>query len=267
MASQSMLFDHMQRYVQEVFAQRLRQAWFASYNGEGIHWFRLVNDEVLQAIYFVCRNATLQSTIEICYGCHPLFIPPVFQKSPYMYALPGYEQMNDFIPETIPGSTPYGFEHLRLVGMYNRPYRVPDVLILCPADKNYGLDILEKLLPVMDNISTPYACYEMHKKRREQEIKNGNMFSLSSYFIDEVLFWEDEALYPFCTQYVTEQVACLQKLQTCSELKRRDDREHLKRLLVLQDVFSQNNRDAYMYELQCRAHKNRILLMKHTGLK
>lgn len=266
MGKASELFEHSQRFIQEVFAERLRQSGFVSYKGEDIHWFRIVNHEVVQAVYFVTRSATLQSTFEIRFGAHPLYISPIFQKSPYLFAEPGYEQMNDMIPETVPGSTPYGFEGLRLYGMYNRPYRVPDVLIPCPQDKNNGLDVLEKLLPVLDKLTTPFDCYQMHKKRREREIENENTFSMSTYFVDEVLFWEDEALYPFCKKYVADWVTSLERLQNNNELNRRDDREYLKRLLLLQDVFATGDRERYMNKLRTREHKNRSLLKKYTTL-
>lgn len=267
MTRMSALFEHTQRFVCEVFSDCLSQEGFTSYKGEGIHWYRIVNGEVVHAVYFITRHASLQSSFEICYGCHPLYIPPVFQKSPYMYALPGYEQMNDAIPETVKGSTPYGMESLHLIGMYNRPYRIPDSMILCPKDKNNGLDILEKLLPVMNRLSTPYACYEMHKNRRHREIINGNTLSMSSYFADEVLAWEDLDLYPFCKEYVAKESSCLEKLLNSGDLKRKADREHLNRLLGLRNVFEQNARDLYMQELYHREQKNLRQLMKHCGWK
>ena len=56
MANNSMLFEHTQRFMREVMADRLREEGFVSYKGEDIHWYRLVNNEVVQAIYFVTRH-------------------------------------------------------------------------------------------------------------------------------------------------------------------------------------------------------------------
>ena len=77
MANNSQLFEHMQRYIREVMAQRLREEGFASYKGEDIHWYRLVNNEMVQCIYFVTRDTHLHSFVDIYYGCHPLFICPM----------------------------------------------------------------------------------------------------------------------------------------------------------------------------------------------
>ena len=199
------LFEHAQRYIREVMAPRLREEGFCSFKGEDIHWYRLVNNEVLQTVYFVTRSQALHSFLEICYGCHPLFIPPVFQKSPYFHAMPSYEQMNNRVPEKVTGRTPYGFQSLQICGAINKPYRVPDVLIMCPEDRNKGLDILELVLPILDQATTPRACYEMHLNRRKDEIETGNTYAMSPYFVDEVLFWEDEERYAYCKAYLKEQ--------------------------------------------------------------
>ena len=262
----SVLFEHMQRFVREVFSERLRQEGFVSYKDEDVHWYRLVNDEVIQAVYFVTRHTTLHTTVDIYYACHPLYIPPILQKSPYMYSLPGYEQMDDSIPETVPGSTPYGFESLRIYGMYNRPYRIPDVLITCPQDKNNGLDVLEKLFPVLDSITTPYDCYLMHKKRRAREIESANFWNMSSYFVDEVLYWEDETLYPFCRTYVEDTAVCFENLRAEKKLTRREDQELLLRLQRLKAVFHDGSLLAYKEELINREHKNLYLLQKYAGI-
>ena len=89
MANNSMLFEHTQRFMREVMAERLREEGFVSYKGEDIHWYRLVNNEVVQAIYFVTRHASLYSGggFELCYGCHPMFISPIFQKTAFIIPL------------------------------------------------------------------------------------------------------------------------------------------------------------------------------------
>ena len=41
-----MLFEHTQRFMREVMAERLREEGFVSYKGEDIHWYRLVNNDI-----------------------------------------------------------------------------------------------------------------------------------------------------------------------------------------------------------------------------
>ena len=201
-AKTSELFEHAQRYIREVFASRLREEGFSSYKGDDIHWYRLINNEVVHAVYFTTRHAALGAFMTIQYGCHPLFIPPIFQKSPYLSSEPGYEQMLHRIPEPVPNSTEDGIIGTHLWGEYNRPYRYPDSLIMCPDNDNKGLDVLEMIFPVIDAIKTPDACYEMHKKMRKRQIENDSSMTMSSYFVDEMLFWEDHEVYEYCRKYV-----------------------------------------------------------------
>ena len=99
--SRTVVFEHVQRFVREVYADRLRQAGFSSYRNEDIHWYKLVNNDVIHAVYFVTDYMSFPVNLEIRYGCHPLFIPPVFQRSSFVDTSYGYEQMYDIIPELI----------------------------------------------------------------------------------------------------------------------------------------------------------------------
>lgn len=265
MAKTSELFEHTQRYVREVMADRLRAEGFVSYKGEDIHWYKRINDDVVHAVYFVTRHSSLNAMLEIKYGCHPLFIPPIFQKSPYLCAEPGYEQMYNGIPEIIPNSTPYGMMGSQIRGITNRVYRFPDVLILCPQDDKKGLDILEQVLGHMDGIKTPIDCYHAHKKWRSSQIENDAWLTMSTYFVDEVLYWKDEALYPYCQMYVNSMAKWLEGLKRDGKLSRKDDQRELARLIALRDVFEGGDLQAYLQTFQSRAQETLHLLEKNTG--
>ena len=266
MAKASMLFEHTQRFVREVFAQRLRSAGFRSYKGEDIHWYRLVNGEVVHAIYFVTRHTALPANMAIMYGCHPISIPPVFQKSPYFYAEPGYEQMYGMIPETEPGAGVYGRQGTNLTGAVNRPYRVPDVLIEYPQDEHKAMAILEKILSVMEDTKTPRQCYEAHKLWRSSQIENDAILTMSSYFVDEVLFWEDVSLYPYCKHYVDAWVSLLLEAKQAGKLSRKADGENLERLLVLKRVLEEDSRSEYLQTFSERGQRTLRLLERNASI-
>ena len=268
MANNSMLFEHTQRFMREVMAGRLRQEGFVSYKGEDIHWYRLVNNEVVQAIYFVTRHTALQGNwFEICYGCHPLFISPIFQKSPYFYGMPSDEQMYGRVPELVPGSTFHGFHPLLLHGLCNRLYRIPDIMIECPTDKNNGLDILELVFPTLDKVQTPYACYEMHRGIREERNNYGFGIEPSSPFIDEVLFWEDKALYEPCYEFTKKFGAYLQAVKDRGKPLGKMFTEELDNLLRQRRVFEEGCRNAHLQFLKEKEQKNFKLLEKYTGIR
>lgn len=247
----SELFRHAQRYIQEVFAERLRQQGFLSYKGENIHWYRLVNDQVVQAIYFVTRHVALPVSMTIGCGCHPLFIPPVFQKSPYMYAEPGNEQIYLRYP---------------IVGSMNTVYRIPDALIECPADEYKGSNILDGVLSLLDSVQTPFACYETHKEWRKGQIENGTWFTMSPFFADEVIYWEDKSLYPFCKEFIAGYIGILNDVKQSGGFLLRSDHNELARLIKLKEVFDENRRHEYLQTLCERERETLRMIRKYTTI-
>ena len=266
MSNMSEMFEHAQRYMREVMAARLMEEGFSSYKGEDIHWYRLIDNKVVQAIYFVTRHATLDSLFEFRYGCHPLFIPPVFQKSPYLFADFGYEQMNDIVPEQVPGSTALGFHTLQLVGLGTSPYRVPDILIQCPRDKNRGQDVLELIFPVLNFTKTPYACYEMHKNRRMQIIENNSTGMMSPYFVDEVLFWNDNDLIPYCQKYLNERMGQFIHWQKIGYRLNRLQQREMDHCMLLDAALREGDRQRFLSLLQKREKETLRLLKKNCSL-
>lgn len=266
-ATNAELFTHVQRFVREVYADQLRQAGFSSYKGEDIHWFRLVNNEVIHAIYFVTDYAGFPVMLKIGYGCHPLFIPPILQRNPYVCPMPGNEQMCDIIPEIIPGSMPHGVQRSLLNGLTNKIYRVPDVMVNCPADRDTSRSILEKVLSVLDPIKAPATCYEAHKRWRGSQIENSTWLTMTPYFVDEVVYWEDQSLYPYCMSYVNGKLDWLEHTMRDGKLTRKADREELSQLFILKEVFDNNEHQKYMQALSNKASKHLSMLQKYTSIR
>ena len=257
MAKSSVLFEHAQRYAQEVMAPRLREEGFVSYKGEDLHWYRLVNNEIVQAVYLGTRHTAVQSPFSIYVGFHPLFIPPIFQRSPYFRVEPSYVQMCHRIPELIPGSTPHGMTNLMLYGQQIAPYRVPDVLIPCPVDKNYGLDVLEQVFPFLETVKTPEACYKMHKRMNKSNLN-------TAFFLDEVLFWNDKEMHSVCQEYMDWMLPMLRAAEKTGKFFFKVHKEELERLLLIKEAFT--NRDQYMEVLKARTQETLRLLKKYTGI-
>ena len=262
--SRTVVFEHVQRFVREVYADRLRQAGFSSYRNEDIHWYKLVNNDVIHAVYFVTDYMSFPVNLEIRYGCHPLFIPPVFQRSPFVDTSYGYEQMYERIPELVPGSMPYGVQRSVVRGPVNRIYRAPDILVSCPADEHIGQSVLEKVLAILDAADSPMACYMAHKSWRLSQIENDSWLTMTSYFADGVLYWKDQALYPYCMRYVNGKLELLEKAKEERKHYRKTDQEEHQRLLDLRSAFSDEMPTEYMQKLRERASENLRLLEKFT---
>ena len=63
----SVQFEHTQRYIQEVMTHQLQQAGFVSRKGEGINWYRIVNEEVIQTVCFRTSKKYVPVWLEIGY--------------------------------------------------------------------------------------------------------------------------------------------------------------------------------------------------------
>lgn len=249
-ASQNALFEHAQRYIREVMAPRLKEEGFVSYKGEDIHWYRLVSNEVVQAVCFTTRHTVLPMLLSISFGYHPLFITPVFQKSPYMQCMPGNERL--FCGYMIQKSA-------------NQYSYAPDILVTCPSDPEKGVDILEEVFAILNQAKTPLTCYKMHKVWRKEQIENDLYLDMTTQFVDEVLFWEDKELYPYCKKYILCMTEILKKAQETGKYYFKTHKEELGRLLAMNDVFS--NREQYLQVLKEREQKTLQLLEKYTGIR
>lgn len=259
------IFEHMQRYTREVFAERLRQEGFSSYRGQDIHWYRLVNNEVIQAVYFVAFHAAPCTFAEIRYGCHPLFVSPVMQKSPLMSGLPDYVQTSDLIPEIIPSSTTDGVERLLLYSLSNnRPYRVPDALIMCSPDQSNGLDVLEKLLSVLNRTTTSLACYGLHKELC-QRLASDDFRIWSNCFVDEVLYWKDKEMYSYCRAFVKNEARYLENAIKNAISIPKMYKQNWERGDILNQLFENGKIEEYVHTFQERAQENLRMLERNTG--
>ena len=184
--SKSALYEHTQRYVREIMANTLRQEGFVSRDGKDVHWFRIVGGNVLHAIYFV-SDIFFPPFLRVRYCCTPLFIPPLTSNGICQKNMPGYEQ--------------YGWNK-QLLKEHNCIYREPDAMVHCPADEYQGHDLLEEVLQIFAPVRTPEDCYRLHKQWHEKEIHNRVLLNLSPHFVEEVLYWDDQDLYPTCMDYV-----------------------------------------------------------------
>ena len=245
------LLEHTQRYVRKVMADLLRREGFVSRDGEDVHWFRVIDNNVLHAVYFLTPHTAVPVELEFGYSCTPLFIPPLSLKGIYMKTMPGYEQVG----------------HRRMVmKMHNTIYRVPDIMVHCAADEHKGRDILEQALSELNAIRTPLACYQMHKQWHSTEIKNGMVLNFSPHFVDEVLFWQDQELYPICNKYVLTLEGLLTKVQERKSLSKAEQKL-LAQIVDQKSALIEDQRESYLSLLAERENQTKQWLEKHTDIR
>lgn len=256
---------HTQLFVRTVFADRLRKEGFTSYRGEDLFWYRLINNEVVHSVCIFTGDWGRPIMLDLGYSCHPLFVPPIYKNSPRVRPTPGYEQIYTAIPELIPGSMPYGQQPSTILGSMNNFGEVPNTLAMNPSYQKKVLPVLEKALGVLDDIKTPRDCYEIHKRWRADEIENEVWLTMTTYFADEVLYWEDYALYPYCKDFIHGKIAWLEAVDKDGKL-RKADREELERLYLLEKAFQDGGREEYLETLCMREKATLKFLEKYVGI-
>ena len=148
MSKSSVLLEHVQRYIRSTVAEKLREQGFISKGNDDIHWYRVINGNVIHAIYFYTEYNYLPVVLEIGYGGHPLFITPQFPAGPYLRNKPGNEVL---------------YPRYVLMAQHNNMCYSEDILVTCPKDESVIDGILSKVLDTLDAVVTPRDCYDLHK--------------------------------------------------------------------------------------------------------
>lgn len=239
--------EHAQSYIRAVMADHLRQKGYVGKDGKDLQWYRVVNGNVLQTVYFYTRWAALPMFMAIGYGCHPLFIAPEYPKGIHMPTmLRSLEAVN-------PGR--------QLAKQNGNSIYAANAAITCPNDSFKGADILQSILDQLDGIRTVEQCYAVHKQRYLKaaellDLHKEDMFqNISTDFMDEVVFFGDQELYPYCAARIIKELARYEKAQETRKLWNVEKYE-LNALRHLKVAIIDQNRDEHLAYLQLRQEEN-----------
>lgn len=241
--STSKLLYYTQTYIQDIYADYLRQEGFVSLNGENICWYRVVNQEIVNSICFFTHWSREPVSLEIGYGIHPLFIPPFMNPNVYLSSYPD----SDIVMRS-----------QKLVsngGRLGNDYYSRTIPVLVPWGEDKGLHTLEGILiPKMNSIQSIRGCYEMHKVQKSNrwmhpEYDLGNLFCAD--FVDEAIMIEDKELYPYFQEWID---IVRHRIENFSEKDR--SKQHIRNLLhrmeLQKTVLVSGNRDAFLGDLEER---------------
>lgn len=250
------LNDHAQRYVREVMANQLLSNGYVSKGNQDLHWYRIVNSDMVQAVYFYTQWAAGPIMMAIGYASHPLFIAPEYPKNLYMPTmLRSLEAVN-------PGRMILKQKNL---GCY-----APDIAVSCPNDEYKGSDIIEDILARLDKISTIEECYNMHKQEYIKVAELVNLpaeevfWNMSADFMNEVVYMDDSELYSRCVIRITKELARYEKAQQVRKLwnVEKADLESLNRL---KSAIIDGKRQEHLDYLENQRQANLRQLIKKVG--
>lgn len=247
------LNGHAQRYISEVMADQLIARGYVSRNNEGLHWYRVINGDLLQAVYFYSQWAKLPILMGVGYGCHPLFIAPEYSNCIHMGTMRrSFEALN-------PGRM--------LFKQINRANYSDDVAVTCPDDEFCGADILSDILQRMDSIHNVEESYSMHKQAHINVVQHLGLpetdafRNISTDFMDEVVYFDDRELYPACISRITRELERYERVQKVRKLHNIEIAD-VDVILRLKAAIIDGNRESHIQYLQLQQQKNLSQLAK-----
>jgi hypothetical protein len=139
--------------------------------------------------------------------------------------------------------------------------------VICPHDAFLGGDILEGAMSVFEMAQTPRQCYEIHKERKWDALEYGSLLTMSSAFVDEVIYWDDRELYPFCGRYIEKEITVCGDLLSKGRRLPKSCVKNYQNLLLAKPAIFDGKREEYLEVLRSRIPENLRLLKKHTGME
>lgn len=234
---------HLMRWANGTFSERLKSKGFVSYQGEGLSWYKVVNNDVLLTVYIHAFSSVVPMVPAIGYGIHPLFIEaPIPQK----VVVRGWIDNEVMSRLYFPGSKK----------QYDK-----DTFVLCPPTPLLGAEVLEeKLFPLFDSICSIKDAYIFHKERYlDYASRNGlDLFSADNEvittndFVDIAIYMNDTGLFNRCLNDIVLKEGWSPKEQP---------RMNAQRIAIMD-----NARDEYLLQLAKRKQKFAHKLNQKLGV-
>lgn len=239
---------HAKNYIQAVFAERLLAEGFVCPDDKLLYWYRIVNKELVHSVCFFTRWTNVPIMMEIAYGIHPLFVPPLYSSDVHI-SITGYDER--FTPLTIKEAPP---------SRRFAPYS-DEASVYAPQEEGRGLYTLEQIiLPQLNSVQTMEQCYRFHLVKA-RECNKG----FSPTIIEEAIYLNDTAEYPKCQLAVNRLIPMYQKY--CEKFPtKRIFQDTLAQLQLQNRALSDNAREELLLILEKRKQKNIKWLNKKYGI-
>ena len=251
----ALLDAHAQNYIHTVMSEQLHRGGYANKGGKVFHWYRVVDDAVLQTVYFYTQWKAMPIFMSIGYGCHPLFIPPEYPSGIQVSMQRSYEVVN---PGRVIGK--------RGQNISNSIFS-PEAAVMCPNDQFRGADILTSVLELQNGIRSIEQCYAMHKQRHIDAAEQLRLPSQETFrrvsvdFMTEAAYFNDTELFPVFIPRINSEIDRYTKAQASRSLWNIEKYE-LQAYLQLKKAVIEQQREDFLAYLQERQTNNTIMLKR-----
>lgn len=241
------MLPHVQGYVRAVAADRLRRDGFVSFKERDCAWYRVVNNEVIQTLYFFTKFPYIPIILNVGYGIHPLYVEPFYPSGVNYVRISNDEVMR---------------ETLIMSAKSNRSYS-SDIMVECPNDEYKGFDIIEEILQKMDSVNTAEKAYLNHKARYERA---GTYWAASMDFFDEAIRYNDTDIFELCMSPLEKEI---KTWNGWAEARGRKGKiaDNLDHLALQKQALLTGNRDEVLSALQARQRKIVKALKRNVGIQ
>lgn len=232
--------EELQHCAKKIYAERLRQAGFISYNEEDLSWYKVMNRQVIHTVYLFSMHTSIPLLLTVGYGCHPLFIPaPIPQKIAF-----------GDIPDD---------EVMRWVRKPSAKYATyDDTLVLCHSSEKCGEEILdENVFPELDVAATEESAYELHRDRCIKKVseckKRGELASLqivgSEWLADEAIYFDDREIQQLMVPQLIRQRDSAENSKVASKRKKLEWRK------AQVEAIQSGERESFLMMLEARKRR------------
>lgn len=247
--------EHTRRYVEIIWAERLREEGFVCPDEKLLCWYRVINNEILQYIIFHTREVRLPVWIEVGYGACPLFVDPpyirtVFSDSLY---LPGYSA-HGIIHETD--------DNWRL-GRYSE-----DINVYVPSIGGRGIHMFtRRILPLLDSAMTAAGCLNSLKsatERTDHPTEKIYTSRINAEYAELAILLQDQNIYQECMISANKRIEHYQSLLELFP-QNQEFLHSLKRWEFIKSILSTEEREKFDNEMERRKQKT-LKWLKKMGI-
>lgn len=239
--------SHAKKYIEAVFASRLREEGFAPSSDTLLCWHRIVNNEIVNSIGFFSRWANLPLMLEIGYGIYPLFVKPFHYSDVYLPNRPWDERFFE-VKITEPSVNTFA------------PYS-SDTMVLSPAEQGRGISTFDSIiLPQMDSVRTIEECYRINRK-----LSQPRPFGMTLTMIDEAILLNDILAHDNCKRAV-EKMLVYYKKQSELYPNQKEYKEALTQIQIQKAALWDKKCEEFLASIQHRKQQNLALMTKRYGI-
>lgn len=250
--NRAIMNEHTRRYIEEIWAERLRAEGFTCPDDKILCWYRVVNHEICQYIVFYATSVYLPVWLNVGYGSCPLFEQPPYLRSVCLSDYPA-----------LPGCSKGGMIRESKNDWCLTSFSC-EILVYVDANGGKGVNMIDQeILPLLNASQTLEGCLETRKRAiTGTDDSVGTMYSnfITDGHAELAILLKDEGMYP---EYIKDANTLIDRYGDAERWKKKPHiQKMLKRWQYIKSVLEEDKRDEFLLHLEQRKQKTMKWLEK-----